>query len=182
MKRSIKVFSLIVLFIGAFFLFSSEARANFAESFTEVVDSLRGVEEEAVKIFMPQPQSVDEIVLGNRESEALTAEGVLFESSLSPISYLGNCDDNSIGLENREHGIKFMEAYSDLMTGNSNSDSSNSYIGRKNNDVSKFNSFINNPGFNHSISCDIVEIRWNYPEDTSWTSKVYVNGVNLTQE
>ena len=182
MKRSIKVFSLIVLFIGAFFLFSSEARANFAESFTEVVDSLRGVEEEAVKIFMPQPQSVDEIVLGNRESESLTAEGVLFESSLSPISYLGNCDDNSIGLENREHGIKFMEAYSDLMTGNSNSDSSNSYIGRKNNDVSKFNSFINNPGFNHSISCDIVEVRWNYPEDTSWTSKVYVNGVNITQK
>ena len=86
MKRSIKVFSLIVLFIGAFFLFSSEARANFAESFTEVVESLRGVEEEAVKIFMPQPQSVDEIVLGNRESEALTAEGVLFESSLSIIS------------------------------------------------------------------------------------------------
>ena len=182
MKRLIKVFSLIVLFIGAFFLFSSEARANFAESFTEVVDSLRGVEEEAVKIFMPQPQSVDEIVLGNRESEALTAEGVLFESSLSPISYLGNCDDNSIGLENREHGIKYMEAYSDLMTGNSNSDSSNSYVGRKNNDVSKFNSFINNPGFNHSISCDIVDIRWKYPEDTSWTSKVYVNGVNLTQE
>ena len=57
MKRFLKVFSLIILFVGAFFLFSSEARANFAESFTEVVDSLRGVEEEAVKIFMPQPQS-----------------------------------------------------------------------------------------------------------------------------
>ena len=56
MKRFLKVFSLIVLFIGAFFLFSSEARANFAESFSEVVDSLRGVEEEAVKIFMPQLQ------------------------------------------------------------------------------------------------------------------------------
>ena len=63
MKRFFKVFSLIILCVGAFFLFSSEARANFAESFTEVVDSLRGVEEEAVKIFMPQPQSVDEIVL-----------------------------------------------------------------------------------------------------------------------
>ena len=122
MKRSIKVFSLIVLFIGAFFLFSSEARANFAESFTEVVDSLRGVEEEAVKIFMPQPQSVDEIVLGNRESEALTAEGVLFESSLSPISYLGNCDDNSIGLENKDHGINFLASYADLMNGVSNED------------------------------------------------------------
>ena len=43
MKRFIKIFSLVVLFIGAFFLFSSEARANFAESFSEVVDSLRGV-------------------------------------------------------------------------------------------------------------------------------------------
>ena len=182
MKRFLKLFSLIVFLIGAFFVFSSEARANFAESFSEVVDSLRGVEEEAVKIFMPQPQSVDNIVLGNRESEALTAEGVLFESNLSPISYLGNCDDNSIGLENKNHGIKFIEAYSDLMNGSSNSDSSNSYVGRKNNDIGKFNSFLNNPGFNHSISCDVVDIRWNYPKDTSWTSKVYVNGVNLTQE
>ena len=115
MKRFIKVFSLIVLFVGAFFLFSSEARANFAESFTEVVDSLRGVEEEAVKIFMPQPQSVDEIVLGNRESEALTAEGVLFESSLSPISYLGNCDDNSIGLKIENMELNFGSI--DLMNG-----------------------------------------------------------------
>ena len=183
MKRFLKVFSLIVLFIGAFFLFSSEARANFAESFSEVVDSLRGVEEEAVKIFMPQPQSVDDIVLGNRESEALTAEGVLFESNLSPISYLGNCDDNSIGLENREHGVKFLEAYSDLMTGSSgDNNTSNSYLGRKNNDINKLNNWVNNPGFTKSSNCDFIDIRWSTPNDVSRNSKIYVNGINITEK
>ena len=136
MKRFIKVFSLIVLFVGAFFLFSSEARANFAESFTEVVDSLRGVEEEAVKVFMPQPQSVDEIVVGNRESEATTAAGVLFESSLSPISYTGNCDDNSIGMENKNHAIDFLNSYADFLNGTSDSNpgesTENNFISRKN--------------------------------------------------
>ena len=183
MKRFIKIFSLVVLFIGAFFLFSSEARANFAESFSEVVDSLRGVEEEAVKIFMPQPESVDGIILGNRESEALTAEGVLFESNLSPISYLGNCDDNSIGLENREHGVKFLQAYSDLMTGSSgdNNNTSNSYLGRKNNDINKLNSWVNNPGFTQSSNCDLITVRWSPPNDISRNSKIYVNGVNITE-
>ena len=184
MKRLLKVFSLIFLFIVAFFLFSSEARANFAESFAEVVDSLRGVEEEAVKIFMPQPQSVDDIVLGNRESEALTAEGVLFESNLSPISYLGNCDDNSIGLENREHGIKFLQAYSDLMTGSSgdNNNTSNSYLGRKNNDINKLNNWVNNPGFTQSSNCDFIDVRWSPPNDISKNSKIYVNGINITEK
>ena len=184
MKRFIKIFSLVVLFIGAFFLFSSEARANFAESFSEVVDSLRGVEEEAVKIFMPQPESVDGIILGNRESEALTAEGVLFESNLSPISYLGNCDDNSIGLENREHGVKFLQAYSDLMTGSSgdNNNTSNSYLGRKNNDINKLNSWVNNPGFTQSSNCDLITVRWSPPNDISRNSKIYVNGVNITEK
>jgi hypothetical protein len=183
MKRFIKIFSLVVLFIGAFFLFSSEARANFAESFSEVVDSLRGVEEEAVKIFMPQPESVDGIILGNRESEALTAEGVLFESNLSPISYLGNCDDNSIGLENREHGVKFLQAYSDLMTGSSgdNNNTSNSYLGRKNNDINKLNSWVNNPGFTQSSNCDLITVRWSPPNDISRNSKIYVNGINITE-
>lgn len=184
MKRLLKVFSLIFLFIVAFFLFSSEARANFAESFAEVVDSLRGVEEEAVKIFMPQPQSVDDIVLGNRESEALTAEGVLFESNLSPISYLGNCDDNSIGLENREHGVKFLQAYSDLMTGSSgdNNNTSNSYLGRKNNDINKLNNWVTNPGFTQSLNCDFVDVRWSPPNDISRNSKIYVNGINITEK
>ena len=40
MKRLLKVFSLIFLFIVAFFLFSSEARANFAESFAEVLHKM----------------------------------------------------------------------------------------------------------------------------------------------
>ena len=176
MKRFLKVFSLIVFLIGAFFVFSSEARANFAESFSEVVDSLRGVEEEAVKIFMPQPQSVDNIVLGNRESEALTAEGVLFESNLSPISYLGNCDDNSIGLENREHGVKFLQAYSDLMTGSSgDNNTSNSYLGRKDNDINKLNNWVTNPGFTQSSSCDFIDVMWSPPNDVSRNSKIYVN-------
>jgi len=183
MKRFLKVFSLIVFLIGAFFVFSSEARANFAESFSEVVDSLRGVEEEAVKIFMPQPQSVDNIVLGNRESEALTAEGVLFESNLSPISYLGNCDDNSIGLENREHGVKFLQAYSDLMTGSSgDNNTSNSYLGRKDNDINKLNNWVTNPGFTHSSSCDFIDVRWSPPNDVSRNSKIYVNGINVTEK
>lgn len=183
MKRFLKVFSLIVFLIGAFFVFSSEARANFAESFSEVVDSLRGVEEEAVKIFMPQPQSVDNIVLGNRESEALTAEGVLFESNLSPISYLGNCDDNSIGLENREHGVKFLQAYSDLMTGSSgDNNTSNSYLGRKDNDINKLNNWVTNPGFTQSSSCDFIDVRWSPPNDVSRNSKIYVNGINVTEK
>ena len=80
MKKVFKILFGIIFFIGSFFIFSSEARANFAESFTQVVDSLRGVEEEATKIFVPQPQSVEDIVIGNRESEALTAEGVLYLS------------------------------------------------------------------------------------------------------
>ena len=183
MRRFIRVFSLIVLIIGAFFLVPSEARANFAESFSEVVDSLRGVEEEAVKIFMPQPQSVDGIVLGNRESEALTAEGVLFESNLSPISYLGNCDDNSIGLENREHGVKFLQAYSDLMTGSgADNNTSNTYLGRKNNDIVKFNNWVNNPGFSQSSNCDFIEVRWSPPNDVLKNSKIYVNGFDITQK
>ena len=183
MKRFFKVFSLIILFVGAFFLFSSEARANFAESFTEVVDSLRGVEEEAVKIFMPQPQSVDEIVLGNRESEALTAEGVLFESSLSPISYLGNCDDNSIGLENKDHGINFLASYADLMNGVSNEDnnSGNYFIGIVNRDVEQLNSFVSSPGYTVTEECDFYDVRWNRPNlerDSSW--KIFINDNDIT--
>jgi len=184
MKRFIKVFSLIILFVGAFFLFSSEARANFAESFTEVVDSLRGVEEEAVKIFMPQPQSVDDIVLGNRESEALTAAGVLFESSLSPISYTGNCDDNSIGMENKSHAISFLNSYADFLNGTSDSNpgesTENNFMSRKNIDVNKIKNFINNPGFSHKTQCDTYDISWSQLNDVPRNQKVYINGIDLT--
>ena len=184
MKRFIKVFSLIVLFVGAFFLFSSEARANFAESFTEVVDSLRGVEEEAVKIFMPQPQSVDNIVVGNRESEATTAAGVLFESSLSPISYTGNCDDNSIGMENKNHAIGFLNSYADFLNGTSDSNpgesTENTFISRKNSDVNKIKNFINNPGFSHKTQCDTYDIKWSQLNDIPRSQKVYINGVDIT--
>ena len=103
--------------------------------------------------------------------------------TLSPISYLGNCDDNSIGLENREHGVKFLQAYSDLMTGSSgdNNNTSNSYLGRKNNDINKLNSWVNNPGFTQSSNCDLITVRWSPPNDISRNSKIYVNGVNITE-
>ncbi|MEL1231516.1 MAG: hypothetical protein VXA26_09400 [Candidatus Neomarinimicrobiota bacterium] len=184
MKRLIKVFSLIVLFIGAFFLFSSEARANFTESFTEVVDSLRGVEEEAVKIFMPQPQSVDDIVVGNRESEALTAAGVLFESSLSPISYTGNCGDNTVGMENKSHAISFLNSYADFLNGTSDSNpgesTENTFMSRKNSDINKIKNYINNPGFSHKTQCDTYDITWSSLEGIPRNQKVYINGVDIT--
>jgi hypothetical protein len=184
MKRFLKVFSLIVIFIGAFFLLSPEARANFTESFSEVVDSLRGVEEEAVKIFMPQPQSVEDIVLGNRESEALTAEGVLFESGLSPISYLGNCDDNSIGMENRDHAIKFLSEYEKLMNGEEDSagETDNSFISRMNSDRNKINNFISNPGFRVEEQCDFYDVRWDSTSlrDLDHTFKIFINDKDVT--
>jgi hypothetical protein len=175
---------LVVLFIGAFFLFSSEARANFAESFAEVVDSLRGVEEEAVKIFMPQPQSVEDIIVGNRESEALTAEGVLYETGLSPISYLGNCDDNSVGMENRSHAVKFLSEYEKLMNGgeDATSESDNSFISRMNNDISKINNFVSNPGFRVDEQCDFFDVRWNSNSlrELDHSFKIFINDKDVT--
>ena len=48
---------------------------------------------------MPSPPE-PEISLGNKESEALTAEQVLFEESITSLSAVGSCDD-SVGEENR---------------------------------------------------------------------------------
>ena len=187
MKKVFKILFGIIFFIGSFFIFSSEARANFAESFTQVVDSLRGVEEEATKIFVPQPQSVEDIVIGNRESEALTAEGVLYETGLSPISYLGNCDDNSVGMENRSHAVRFLNEYEKLMNGAGdvealNDNSENSFFGRMNNDINKINSFVSNPGFRVDEQCDFIDVRWNTKslEGMGYAFKIFINDKDVT--
>ena len=96
MKRFIKIFSLVVLFIAGFFsFFLLKARANFAESFSEVVDSLRGVEEEAVTDFhATHPESVDGIILGNRGVRSAHCRGrVVRIKPISQFHTLDNCDD-----------------------------------------------------------------------------------------
>jgi hypothetical protein len=89
---------LLVVGIGSLFVIP-QARANFIGSVGEIISSLRGVEEEAINVFVPSPPE-PEISLGNSESEALTAEQVLFEESITSLSAIGSCDD-SVGEENR---------------------------------------------------------------------------------
>ena len=99
MKKFLKYLSIfLVIGIGSLFVIP-QARANFIGSVGEIIFSLRGVEEEAVNVFIPSPPE-PEIILGNSESEALTAEQVLFEESITSLSAVGSCDD-SVGEENR---------------------------------------------------------------------------------
>ena len=99
MKKFLKYLSIfLVIGIGSLFVIP-QARANFIGSVGEIIFSLRGVEEEAVNVFIPSPPE-PEIILGNSESEALTAEQVLYEESITSLSAVGSCDD-SVGEENR---------------------------------------------------------------------------------
>ena len=99
MKKFLKYLAIVlVVGIGSLFVIP-QARANFIGSVGEIITSLRGVEEEAVNVFVPSPPE-PEISLGNSESEALTAEQVLFEESITSLSAVGSCDD-SVGEENR---------------------------------------------------------------------------------
>jgi hypothetical protein len=167
MKRLIKVFSLIVLFIGAFFLFSSEARANFIGSVGEIIFSLRGVEEEAVNVFIPSPPE-PEISLGNKESEALTAEQVLFEESITSLSASGSCDD-SVGEENRSFAQRI-----------ANEDFSFGRSGLENYNINNFQNIANNISIEFSNESAFIRAKIKRSTDTDYVYKIFVNGNDIT--
>lgn len=153
--------------MGLLFFVVPNARANFIGSVSDIISSLRGVEEEAVNVYIPSPPE-PEIILGNSESEALTTAQVLFEESINTLSTTGTCDSN-VGEENRAFaerivnenpGVNYAEQLDQFRRFNLNSVASDITI-----------DFVNEPG--------VVRARIKRPE-VDIVFKIFVNGSDIT--
>lgn len=153
--------------MGLLFFIVPNARANFIGSVSDIISSLRGVEEEAVNVYIPSPPE-PEIILGNSESEALTTAQVLFEESINTLSTAGSCDSN-VGEENRAFaerivnenpGVNYAEQLDQFRSFDLNSVASGITI-----------DFTNEPG--------VVRARINRPE-VDIVFKIFVNGSDFT--
>jgi len=153
-----------VIGIGLLFVIP-QSRANFIGSVEEIIFSLRGVEEEAVNVFVPSPPE-PEISLGNSESEALTAEQVLFEESINSLSAIGSCDD-SVGEENRTFAQRI--ATEDFSFGTSGLENFNTDL----------NSIANQIDVNFKLINDGLKVEINRPEK-DFVYKLLVNNVDVT--
>ncbi|MEL0103948.1 MAG: hypothetical protein VW920_04540 [Gammaproteobacteria bacterium] len=167
MKKFFKYF-LIFIIIGVSSLFViPQARANFIGSVGEIIFSLRGVEEEAVNVFIPSPPE-PEISLGNKESEALTAEQVLFEESITSLSASGSCDD-SVGEENRSFAQRI-----------ANEDFSFGRSGLENYNINNFQNIANNISIEFSNESAFIRAKIKRSTDTDYVYKIFVNGNDIT--
>ena len=167
MKKFLKYLSIfLVIGIGSLFVIP-QARANFIGSVGEIIFSLRGVEEEAVNVFVPSPPE-PEISLGNKESEALTAEQVLFEESITSLSAVGSCDD-SVGEENRSFAQRI--ANDDFNFGSS---------GLENFNINNFQNLANDISIEFSNESAFIRAKIKRPTDTDYVYKIFVNGNDIT--
>ncbi len=165
MKKFLKYLSIfLVIGIGSLFVIP-QARANFIGSVGEIIFSLRGVEEEAVNVFVPSPPE-PEISLGNSESEALTAEQVLFEESITSLSAVGSCDD-SVGEENRSFAQSI--ANGDFNFGTSGLENFNTDL----------NSIANQIDVDFTMTNDGLKVEIDRPEK-DFVYKLLVNNVDVT--
>ena len=165
MKKFLK-YLLIVLVVGVGSLFViPQARANFIGSVEEIISSLRGVEEEAVNVFVPSPPE-PEISLGNSESEALTAEQVLFEESITSLSAVGSCDD-SVGEENRSFSQRI--ANDDFSFGTSGLENFNTDL----------NSIANQIDVDFTMTNEGLKVKIDRPEK-DFAYKLLVNNIDVT--
>lgn len=142
-----------------------QARANFIGSVGEIISSLRGVEEEAVNVFVPSPPE-PEISLGNSESEALTAEQVLFEESITSLSAVGSCDD-SVGEENRSFSQRI--ANDDFSFGTSGLENFNTDL----------NSIANQIDVDFIMTNEGLKVEIDRPEK-DFAYKLLVNNIDVT--
>ena len=140
-----------------------QARANFSESVSEIINSLRGVEEVAVNVFVPSPPE-PEIIIGNSESEALTAEQVLYEESIKAMSASGTCDA-SIGEENRFHAEQI---FNKLNSGVSS-------LGNYSNQRSQIESWINNLKAELVEEGEFYKLIINRPDNLDVSYKILIN-------
>ena len=165
MKKFLK-YLVIVLVVGVGSLFViPQARANFIGSVGEIISSLRGVEEEAVNVFVPSPPE-PEISLGNSESEALTAEQVLFEESITSLSAVGSCDD-SVGEENRSFAQRI--ANDDFNFGTSGLENFNTDL----------NSIANQIDVDFTMTNEGLKVEIDRPE-IDFAYKLLVNNIDVT--
>ena len=165
MKKFLK-YLVIVLVVGVGSLFViPQARANFIGSVGEIISSLRGVEEEAVNVFVPSPPE-PEISLGNSESEALTAEQVLFEESITSLSAVGSCDD-SVGEENRSFAQRI--ANDDFNFGTSGLENFNTDL----------NSIANQIDVDFTMTNEGLKVEIDRPEK-DFAYKLLVNNIDVT--
>lgn len=167
LKKLLKIIFFFLIFLGLLFFIVPNARANFIGSVSDIISSLRGVEEEAVNVYIPSPPE-PEIILGNSESEALTTAQVLFEESINTLSTAGSCDSN-VGEENRAFaerivnenpGVNYAEQLDQFRSFDLNSVASGITI-----------DFTNEPG--------VVRARINRPE-VDIVFKIFVNGSDFT--
>jgi hypothetical protein len=166
-KKFLKYLSIfLVIGIGSL-LVIPQARANFIGSVGEIIFSLRGVEEEAVNVFVPSPPE-PEISLGNKESEALTAEQVLFEESITSLSAVGSCDD-SVGEENRSFAQRI--ANDDFNFGSS---------GLENFNINNFQNLANDISIEFSNESAFIRAKIKRSTDTDYVYKIFVNGNDIT--
>jgi hypothetical protein len=164
-KKFLK-YLVIVLVVGIGSLFViPQARANFIGSVGEIISSLRGVEEEAVNVFVPSPPE-PEISLGNSESEALTAEQVLFEESITSLSAVGSCDD-SVGEENRSFSQRI--ANDDFSFGTSGLENFNTDL----------NSIANQIDVDFIMTSEGLKVEIDRPEK-DFAYKLLVNNIDVT--
>mgnify|MGYP000017339433 CR=1 FL=1 len=170
MRRYLNYLAVAILSLAIFVFLIPQARANFIESIDTIIFSLRGVEEEAVNVFVPSPPEPN-IVIGNAESEALTAEQVLYEESITALSAVGSCDD-SVGEENRAHAERIFNKLN-------NSDSNIPWYSDQR---SQNQSWINNLQASLSAEGDFYKLSFNRPE-IDLVYKIYINGneINLNE-
>ena len=169
MKKVIKYLSFFIFLIAVFIGVVPQARANFSASVSDIISSLRGVEEEAINVFVPSPPE-PEIIIGNSESEALTAEQVLYEESINALSAVGTCD-SSIGEENRFHAEQIFnelnESYSNL----------GDYSQARN----KIESWLNNLEAELTQESGVYRLSINRPQ-IAVVYKIYINGNEINFE
>lgn len=177
MKKFFKYLGFLI-FLLALLLINPVVRANFTESFEQVVDSLRGVERRANVIQVVQPPEI-EIDLTNTQSEAVNLPQLLTEFNISPINY----ENGSCSAENYEEKHA---AFAKLIIDGLNVGNNQDQIINMNYDseLNRVQEVMNNWASSNPLSFEVDNyfafLKWNNIESTPFSSKVFVNKENIT--
>lgn len=177
MKKVFRYFSIFVFLVSLLFI-NPDVRANFAESFTQVVDSLRGVERRADVINVVQPPEI-EIDLTNTQSEAVNLPQLLAEFNISPINYeSGTCNAD----EYSEKHAAFAQMIIDgLNLGENQGELINrSYDFDLNRVEGVMNEWVNSNPLTYNQDDYFAFLSWKNIENATFAVKIIVNGENIT--
>ena len=177
MKKVFRYFSIFVFLISLLFI-NPDVRANFAESFTQVVDSLRGVERRADVINVVQPPEI-EIDLTNTQSEAVNLPQLLAEFNISPINYdSGTCNAD----EYSEKHAAFAQMIIDgLNLGENQGELINrSYDFDLNRVEGVMNEWVNSNPLTYNQDDYFAFLSWKNIENATFAAKIIVNSENIT--